>query len=82
MRKNAWLRLPIILATMTLLVGCETGRSSTVVKVICPTIRSYDQATLNRALAEYQRLPAGSAIKQMIGDYQVLRDRVRACRQQ
>lgn len=82
MRKSAWLMLPIILLTMTLLQGCEAGRSSTVVKVICPTIRSYDQATLNRALAEYQRLPNGSAIKQMIGDYQVLRDRVRACRKQ
>jgi len=82
MRKSAWLRLPIILLTTISLGACQAGHSSTVVKVICPTIRSYDQATLNRALAEYQRLPAGSAIKQMIGDYQVLRDRVRACRQQ
>jgi hypothetical protein len=49
---------------------------------VCPTIRAYDQATLDRALIEYQALPRGSAIKQMIGDYQVLRDRVRACRAQ
>jgi len=80
MPKSAWLRLPIILLTTTLLTGCVTARSSVAVKISCPTIKAYDKETLNRALQEYQRLPAGSEIKRMIGDYQVLRDRVRACR--
>lgn len=80
MRMTAWLGLATILLTMPLLAGCEKGRSDAVVRVVCPTIRSYDQATLNRALEEYRALPSGSAIKMMIGDYQVLRDRVRACR--
>ena len=79
MRKTAWLRLTIILLTMPLLAGCVTAHTSSV-KVICPTIKSYDQATLNKALQEYRLLPSGSPIKQMIGDYQVLRDKVRACR--
>ncbi len=82
MRKTAWLGLTTILLTTPLLAGCDPARSNTVVKIVCPTIRAYDQATLDRALIEYQALPRGSAIKQMIGDYQVLRDRVRACRAQ
>lgn len=80
MRKTAWLRLTTALLMTTLLTGCVTARSSSVVKISCPTIKAYDKATLEKALSEYQRLPAGSEIKRMIGDYQVLRDRVRACR--
>lgn len=80
MRKSVWLRLMIILATIPLLGACGMAHSSIAVKISCPTIKSYDKSTLNRALQEYQRLPAGSEIKRMIGDYQVLRDRVRACR--
>lgn len=79
MHKSAWLRLTIILAAIPLLGACQTVRSSTV-KISCPTIKSYDKATLDKALSEYRKLPAGSEIKRMIGDYQVLRDRVRACR--
>lgn len=81
MRKTAWLKCLTILLTTMWLTGCQTVASSSV-KVMCPTIRAYDQATLNKALQEYRRLPAGSEIKRMIGDYQVLRDKVRACRSQ
>ncbi len=77
MHKRGWLTLLTTLPMTMLLAGCNPGASSV---VVCPTIRSYDQATLNRALAEYRALPQGSAIKTMIGDYQVLRDRVHACR--
>ena len=80
MRKNAW-RACLILAMTTLLGACQMDRSSTV-KIICPTIKSYDKATLDRALQEYRLLPNGSAIKRLIGDYQQLRDKVRACRGQ
>jgi hypothetical protein len=31
-------------------------------------------------LAEYRALPADSALKTLVGDYQNLRDQVRACR--
>lgn len=81
MRKTAWLKLTTILLTTMWLTGCQTVASSSV-KVICPTIRSYDKATLDKALSEYRKLPAGSEIKRMVGDYQVLRDKVRACRGQ
>jgi hypothetical protein len=66
---------------MTLsLTACRSGRSEVAVKIICPEIRSYGAATLGRALAEYRALPDGSAVRQMLGDYKQLRDRVRACR--
>jgi hypothetical protein len=81
MRLIGWLRLIPILPTTLLLTACVPD-SSNVVTVVCPVIRQYDQAFLDRALAEYKGLPSGSAIKQMIGDYKVLRDRVRACRKQ
>lgn len=81
MRKGVWQRSMTILLTTMWLGACQMDRSSTV-KIICPTIKSYDRATLDKALAEYRLLPSGSAIKKMVGDYQVLRDRVRACRGQ
>lgn len=74
-----WQRLMIVLPTMLLLTACVPENSKTVVKLICPTIRQYDQTTLDRALKEYQALPSGSAIKSMIGDYRVLRERIRVC---
>lgn len=81
MRKNAWPKFLTILVMTISLGACQTG-ASYAVKIACPTIRSYDKATLEKALSEYQKLPAGSEIERMIGDYQVLRDKVRACRRQ
>ena len=63
------------------LAACKTGRSEVAVAIVCPEIRAYDAATLERALAEYRALPNGSAIRLMLGDYKHLRDRVRACRE-
>ena len=63
------------------LAACKTGRSEVAVSIVCPEIRSYDTATLDRALKEYRALPEGSAIRLMLGDYKHLRDRVRACQE-
>jgi hypothetical protein len=66
---------------MTLwLTGCDPGSSETVVQIVCPRITQYDQATQNRALAEYEALPKDSALRLFIGDYQLLREQVRVCR--
>jgi hypothetical protein len=64
---------------MPWLTSCKPADSE-VVRIVCPIIQEYDHATLTRALAEYRALPQGSAIKAMIGDYSVLRDRIRACK--
>jgi hypothetical protein len=44
-------------------------------------VNEYDRATQDKALAEFNALPQGSALRQFIGDYKRLRDQVRACRE-
>lgn len=51
-----------------------------VVKIVCPTINSYDQVTQDKALAEYQALPKDSALRLFVGDYKRLRDQIVLCR--
>lgn len=70
--------LPAVLAIVTsLLAGCVTGHSD---GAPCPPVVEYSRELLARAAEEVARLPAGSAVEQMLGDYQVMRDQVRACR--
>lgn len=70
------------LAPLTLLslTACDPGSSSVVVQIVCPHVAKYDVATQNRALSEYQKLPPDSALRQMIGDYKLLRDQIMVCR--
>jgi hypothetical protein len=65
---------------MMLLGGCDPVSSEVVVQIVCPTINQYDAATQERALSEYQALPANSALRLFIGDYARLRDQIRVCR--
>ena len=66
---------------MTLwLTACDPGSSEVVVQIVCPRINEYDAKTQERALAEYNALPAGSALRLFIGDYKQLREQVRVCR--
>lgn len=70
----------LVLPTSLLLTACEPDDSDVVVKIVCPRINEYDQKTQDRALAEYNALPPGSALRLFIGDYKQLRDQVRVCR--
>lgn len=73
----------IVLLVATLLTSCKTDGSDLappVLQVICPAIRSYDPVTQKQAARELQKLPRGSVVAEMIGDYGDLRDQVRACR--
>ena len=45
----------------------------------CPPVVDYTREFLARAAGELDSLPAGSAIEQMLADYQVMRDQARAC---
>lgn len=63
-----------------LLTACEPGSSDVVVQIVCPRINEYDAKTQDRALAEYNALPAGAALRLFIGDYKQLRDQIRVCR--
>lgn len=70
----------LLLMFLCTLPGCEQ-QSEIVVKFVCLRVNEYDRATQDKALAEFNALPQGSALRQFIGDYKRLRDQVRACRE-
>lgn len=73
---------PFLVLPMTmLLTACDQEPTEVVVKTVCPTIMQYDQETQNRALAEYDALPKGSAIRLFVGDYKRLRKQIEVCRE-
>jgi hypothetical protein len=43
-------------------------------------VPAYSREFLRRAAVELEKLPPGTAIDQMLSDYQVMRDQARACR--
>ena len=61
---------------MSVLAGCVTEHSD---GAPCPPVVAYSREFLARAAEELDSLPAGSAIEQMLADYQVMRDQTRAC---
>jgi hypothetical protein len=66
----------VLAIVATLLAGCATERSD---GAPCPPVVGYSREFLTRAADELNLLPAGSAIEQMLADYQVMRDQARAC---
>ncbi|MBW7851007.1 MAG: hypothetical protein H3C38_10965 [Rhodospirillales bacterium] len=65
----------VLAIAMILLGGCATAASDGP----CPPVPAYSREFLVRAAAELELLPDGSAIEQMLADYQVMRDQARAC---
>jgi hypothetical protein len=45
----------------------------------CPPVRGYSDEFRKRAVAELDLLPANSAVEEMLTDYAVLRQQIRAC---
>ena len=70
------LPLAVLAIAASLLAGCATERSD---GAPCPPVVAYSPQFLARAAGELVSLPAGSAIEQMLADYQVMRDQARAC---
>ncbi len=70
-------RLADLVIATSFLAGCATVLSD---GAPCPPVVSYGREFLSRAADDLQGLPAGSAIEQMLADYQVMRDQARACR--
>jgi hypothetical protein len=71
------LRAVALAIAANLLAGCATQRSDS---APCPAVVAYSREFLARAAGELDVLPPGSAIEQMLADYQVMRDQARACR--
>ena len=70
------LRAVVLAIAASLLAGCATERSD---GAPCPPVVAYSPEFLARAADELDVLPPGSAIEQMLADYQVMRDQARAC---
>ena len=73
---NSRLRPVVLAIAVSLLAGCATERSDS---APCPPVAAYSRDFLARAADELDSLAAGSAIEQMLADYQVVRDQARAC---
>jgi uncharacterized lipoprotein YajG len=70
------LPLAVLAIAASLLAGCATARYDA---APCPPVVAYSRDFLARAATELDSLSAGSAIEQMLADYQVMRDQARAC---
>jgi type IV pilus biogenesis protein CpaD/CtpE len=70
------LRAVVLAIAASLLAGCATERSD---GSPCPPVVAYGREFLVRVADELDVLPPGSAIEQMLADYQVMRDQARAC---
>lgn len=73
--------LPIIGIAIALfgLGGCANGAGSASNAAVCPPLRSYSEDFRKRAVAEMELLPDKSAVEEMLTDYAVLRQQIRAC---
>ena len=76
-------KLPPIAPAIALisLSACATVGSDHGGVTVCPPVAEYDRAFRERAAAELDLLPDGSAIEGMLGDYALLRSMCGAPRQ-
>ena len=72
-------RLAVLAITTSLLNGCGTVRSEHGRLATCPPVVEYGREFQARAADELARLPEGSAIAEMLADYSVIREQIRAC---
>ncbi|PZP12707.1 MAG: hypothetical protein DI607_09220 [Sphingomonas hengshuiensis] len=72
-------RLAVLATTASLLNGCGTVRSEHGRLATCPPVVEYGREFQARAAEELARLPEGSAIAEMLADYSVIREQIRAC---
>ena len=70
------LRAVVLAIALAWLSGCATARSD---GAPCPPVVAYSREFLAHAAGELDLLLAGSAIEQMLADYQMMRDQARAC---
>jgi len=61
------------------LTGCATESFEAGGLAACPPVVEYSRELQARAAEELALLPDGSAIVEMMGDYAVMREQVRAC---
>jgi len=72
-------RLAVLGIVTSLLSACATVGSERITGV-CPPVVVYGAEFQARAAEEMQALPEGAAVVDILGDYAVMREQVRACR--
>jgi len=72
-------RLAVLVIVTSWLTGCATAGFETNGVAACPPVVEYSRGFQARAAEELARLPDGSAVLEMMGDYAVMRDQTRAC---
>ncbi|MFN4231283.1 hypothetical protein [Parvibaculum sp.] len=78
---RCWMpRLAALAIVASLLTACETVASKPRVTTVCPPVVEYSREFQARAADELDLLPQSSAIAEMLSDYAVMREQVRACR--
>ena len=75
-------RLVVLLVGASWLTGCATADFETGGVGACPPVVEYSREFQARAAEELARLPDGSAVVEMMGDYAVLREQVRVGREE
>ena len=71
-------RLAVLAIVTSLLSACATVNSERVVGA-CPPVVEYDAGIQAKAAEEVLALPEGSALNEMLSDYAIMREQVRAC---
>jgi hypothetical protein len=61
------------------LTGCATAGFETGGMAVCPPVVEYSREFQARAAEELAKLPNGSPVIEMMGDYVVMRDQARVC---
>ena len=77
---KCWRRRLAALAIAAIsLAACATAGSDRPLAAACSPVVGYDAELQERAAAEVETLPEGSAVAGLLGDYAVMRDQARAC---
>ena len=74
-------RLAVLVLATNWLGACATVGSETTPVAVCPPVVEYSREFQARVAEEIALLPDGSAIFEMLGDYAVMREQARACRE-
>ena len=78
--EGCWRRLLAVLVIATsLLTGCATAGFEPGGVAACPPVVEYSREFQARAAEELAVLPEGSAIVEMLSDYDVMRGQAREC---
>jgi len=71
-------RLAVLAIATSLLSGCATVGSNPPIGIVCPPVVQYSREAQARAAEEMALLPERSAIAEMMADYSMVRDQLKA----